>query len=126
MDNDIETVKYDGKTYYTEQGIKECFKQHTMQYYYFDADEAEIAVSDFPDFYLPYLRWKKLRDETIGGSEAEVFAFWTDFSMMMMEYEPPFTFYWYAVYNSSPDGPQEDLFRVGVTKKDMAYHRTTR
>ncbi len=114
---------YGGKKYFTLAGIKDHFKQFLMYWYCYDEIDADIVVSDFPSFHLPYLQSEFLSNETIGDVEFNKFIIWTDFSMMLtMGNGPRFSFYWYEIGDTNEaGGPTEDLFDTEVDEEELAY-----
>ena len=80
--------------YLDEQGIKDAFAAHLMKSRGYSADEAMLAVSDFPDPYrLPYLDEDFVGDVTIDGVDYEKRASYTCLWKVGMDDVPMFRFY---------------------------------
>jgi hypothetical protein len=82
--------------YITNQEIKEAFASHMMKYRGYTKEEAEIAVSDFPDPYSNcYLNEEYIGECEIDGVEYEQNASYTAFWKIGLDQVPMFRFYTY-------------------------------
>ena len=90
--------------YLDTQGIKKAFATHLMEHRDYSTEEAEYAVSDFPDPYrLPYLFEKYVCTETVDGKEYEKYASYTDFTMCGFIDFPMFRYYTYYLADDIPN-----------------------
>ncbi len=81
-------------TYLDLQGIKDAFAKHMMAHRGYSEEEAQIAVSDFPDPYtLPYLDEEFICEETVDGKDYEKNASYTSFWKCGIDDVPMFRFY---------------------------------
>ena len=87
------------------QGIQNAFAAHLIKYRGYSEDEAEMAVSDFPDRYsLPYLYEDFISEETIDGEDYEKNASYTLLQMCGIFDVPMFRFYTYYLTKDLPNG----------------------
>ena len=90
--------------YLDTQGIKDAFAAHLMEKRGYTKDEAEMAVSDFPDPYaLPYLYEKYLDNIMIDGKEYEKRASYTWFIVCGFYDLPMFRYYTYYLQEDVPN-----------------------
>ena len=90
--------------YLDKQGIKDAFAAHLKRYRGYSEEEAEIAVSDFPNPYeLPYLFEDYIDDVTIEGNEYEMRASYTLLWQCGIFDVPMFCFYTYYLSEDIPN-----------------------
>ena len=90
--------------YLDTKGIKNAFAAHLIKYRGYTKDEAEMAVSDFPDSYsLPYLYEDYIDDVTIDGKEYEMRASYTMLWECGILGVPMFRFYTYYLSEDIPN-----------------------
>ena len=83
-------------TYIDINGIKNAFAEHLKKYRGYSDEEAEMAVSDFPDPYENcYLVEEYLEETEIDGIEYEKNASYTAFWRIGLDSVPMFKFYTY-------------------------------
>ena len=89
--------------YLDVDGIKTAFAKHLMKYRDYSEEEAEMAVSDFPDPYsLPYLQEQYIGEVTIDGMEYEKCASYTLLFLCGIHGVPMFRFYTYYALDDIP------------------------
>ena len=94
--------------YLTVEEIKAAFAELLMEHRDYSEEEAEIAVSDFPDPYnLPYQREEFVEDVKIDGARYEKYATVVNLSICGIEDFPVFCFYTF------------------YRKEDIRHHRVT-
>jgi hypothetical protein len=82
--------------YLSIEEIKQAFAKHMMKYRGYTSEEAEIAVSDFPDPYSNcYLDEKYIGSCWINGVEYDKYASNTDLWRVAIHNVPNFFFYAY-------------------------------
>lgn len=82
--------------YLTVEEIKQAFADHMMKYRGYTSEEAEMAVSDFPDPYTNcYLDEKYIGSCEIDGVEYDKYASNTDLWRVAIHNTPNFFFYTY-------------------------------
>ncbi len=120
--------------YLDEQGIKNAFAAHLMKYLGYMPDEAEFAVSDFPDPYrLPYLEEDFVGDVTMDDVYYEKRASYTCFWRVGLRSVPMFRFYTFYRKEDMPDHTvgsymaARKLFQVkGLDDNDFPEDNTER
>lgn len=90
-------------TYLDTVGIKEAFAQHLMKYRGYTKEEADFAVSDFPDGDIPYLISDYLGECEIDGEIYYKDACHTMLWLVGIHNIPDFQFYRYYRASDIPN-----------------------
>ena len=99
--------------YLTEKEIKQAFAEHLMKHRKYTAEEAEIAVSDFPDPYSNcYLEERYIGSCEVDGVAYKQYASNTDLWRIGIHKVPNFFFYTYYKEEDVEGGTVGDYMKA--------------